>query len=114
MGEKQDEGIRYGGHLLKQRRSKLEIHLDVLSIIRSGVRKPTRIMYGANVSWKPLHRVLNSLIRQELVREIKPVNLKDKRTSVCYAITEKGENVLSYFKKAKTLLELESVQMIGI
>ena len=92
---------------MKLRRSRLEVHLDVLYTIRNGVRKPTRIMYGANLSWKPLQRVLASLIRQDLVIEVEPVNPRDKRTSVCYDLTQKGENVLGYFNKARALLELE-------
>ena len=92
---------------MKLRRSRLEVHLDVLYIIRNGVRKPTRIMYGANLSWKPLQRVLVSLIRQDLVIEVKPVNPRDKRTSVCYDLTPKGDSVLGYFNKARALLELE-------
>lgn len=92
---------------MKLRRSRLEVHLDVLYTIRNGVKKPTRIMYGANLSWKPLQRVLDSLIRQDLVIEIDPVDPKDKRTSVCYDLTKKGENVLGYFNKASALLELE-------
>lgn len=98
---------------MKQRRSRLEVHLDVLYTIRNGVKKPTRIMYGANLSWKPLQRVLGSLIHQDLVMEIEPLNPKDKRTSVCYDLTQKGENVLSYFNKARALLELEAAPRIA-
>ena len=98
---------------MKLRRSRLEVHLDVLYIIRNGVRKPTRIMYGANLSWKPLQRVLVSLIRQDLVIEIESVNPRDKRTSVCYDLTQKGENVLGYFNKAMALLELEGAPRIS-
>ena len=98
---------------MKLRRSRLEVHLDVLYTIRNGVKKPTRIMYGANLSWKPLQRVLDSLIRQDLVIEIDPIDPKDKRTSVCYDLTKKGENVLGYFNKASALLELETVPRIA-
>ena len=98
---------------MKLRRSRLEVHLDVLYTIRNGVKKPTRIMYGANLSWKPLQRVLDSLISQELVKEIEPLDPRDKRTSVCYDLTQKGENVLGYFNKAKALLELEVAPRIS-
>ncbi len=98
---------------MKQRRSRLEVHLDVLYTIRNGVKKPTRIMYGANLSWKPLQRVLGSLINQNLVMEVDPVDPKDKRTSVCYDLTKKGENVLSYFAKASALIELEAAPRIA-
>jgi predicted transcriptional regulator len=70
-------------------------------------------MYGANLSWKPLQRVLGSLINQDLVMEVEPEDRKDKRTSVCYDLTKKGENVLSYFNKASALLELEVAPRIA-
>ncbi|MGD2142026.1 MAG: winged helix-turn-helix domain-containing protein [Candidatus Bathyarchaeota archaeon] len=98
----------------KQRRSRLEIHLDVLWTIRNGSRKPTNIMYGANLSWKPLQRVLDSLMKQGLIEEIDPPNPKDKRTNICYGLTRRGENVLNYFKKARDLLNLEAAPRIMI
>ena len=70
-------------------------------------------MYGAKLSWKPLQRVLGSLIQQELVMEVEPEDLKDKRTNVCYYLTKKGENVLSYFNKARALLELDAAPTVA-
>ncbi len=92
---------------MKHRRSKLEVYLDVLWTIKNGTRKPTRIMYESNLSWKPLQRTLNSLMSQELIYEYEPENLRDKRTTTCYELTQKGENVLKYFKRAEDLIELE-------
>jgi len=97
---------------LTRRRSKLEIYLDVLWTIKNGTRKPTRIMYGANLSWKPLQRILKSMASQNLVSEIHLENSKDKRTTVCYELTQKGENVIRYFNQAKDLLQLEEVARI--
>jgi len=98
---------------VKPRRSRLEVCLDVLWTIRNGTRKPTRIMYGANLSWKPLQRVLGSLVSQGLVAEVVPHDLKDNRTSICYELTPKGENVIHYFNKARDLLELEVAPKIA-
>jgi len=97
---------------MTRRRSKLEIYLDVLWIIKDGTRKPTRIMYGANLSWKPLQRILNSMVSQDLIREVDVRGGRDKRTSRCFEITQKGENVIKYFNRAKDLLELEEVAKI--
>ena len=99
---------------MKRRRSKLEVYLDVLWTIKNGTRKPTRIMYDSNLSWKPLQRTLNSLMRQALIEEYEPSNLRDKRTSACYKLTQKGENVLMYFKRAEDLLEIETLPKIRI
>lgn len=94
---------------MTRRRSKLEIYLDVLRVIKEGVHKPTRIMYGANLSWKPLQQVLQSLLDQGLIIEIDVSDGGDRRTTKHYEITQKGENVLRYFDRARRLIELEEV-----
>ena len=94
---------------MKHRRSKLEIYVDVIQIIKNGTRKPTRIMYGANLSWKPLQRILGSMVSQGLIREVDASDDRDKRTNKYYEITQKGENVIKYFKQARNLLVLEEV-----
>jgi len=91
---------------VETRRSKLEIYLEVLNIIKSGVSKPTRIMYQANISWQPLVRILSSMVSQELIEQIDTSELgrkRDKRTSKIYNITMKGEKVIRYFKGMKSL-----------
>ncbi|MCW4036479.1 MAG: winged helix-turn-helix domain-containing protein [Candidatus Bathyarchaeota archaeon] len=93
---------------MKHRRSKLEVYLDVLWTIKNGTRKPTRIMYESNLSWKPLQRTLNSLISQGLIVEYEPEDIRDKRTTTCYELTQKGENVIKYFKRAEDLIQLET------
>ena len=98
-----------GRSLLRSRRTKLELYLDVLWVIKNGTRKPTRIMYGANLSWKPLQRILASLVSQDLLRPIDASKNRDKRTNTCYELTQKGENVIQYFNRAKELLVLEEL-----
>lgn len=90
------------------RRSKLEIYIDILKEINNGVIIPTKIMYGANLSWKPLQQILKSLVNQELIEEFTSEN-GDKRTKKAYNLTEKGINVLRYFNKAKELVENDRV-----
>ena len=99
---------------MTRRRSKLEIFLDVLWTIKGGTTKPTRIMYGANLSWRPLQRILHSMIEQELIVEIDAKDGRDKRTSTRYEITQKGENVIQYFNRANKLIELEEVSTIRL
>jgi predicted transcriptional regulator len=93
---------------MTNRRSKLEIYIDILEEINQGVVIPTRIMYGANLSWKPLQQILKSLTSQELIVEY-TMDEGDKRTKKAYKLTEKGINVLRYFNKAKDLVEKERV-----
>ena len=95
---------------MTRRRSKLEIFLDVLWTVKGGTTKPTRIMYGANLSWRPLQRILESMIEQELIVEIDASDGRDRRTNIRYEITQKGENVIQYFNRANGLIELEEVR----
>lgn len=93
---------------MTNRRSKLEININILEEIKRGVTIPTRIMYGANLSWKPLQQTLKNLVAQELIVEEMDES-GDKRTKTSYQLTEKGVNVLRYFNKAKELVEMEAI-----
>jgi len=86
---------------MTQKRSRLEIYLDVLRAIKKGVNKPTRIMYKTNLSWKPLQEILESMTSQEIIKKIE-VNKRKK-----YVITEKGLNVLRYFEEMMELINIE-------
>lgn len=97
---------------MTSRRSRLEIYIDVLWVIKNGTRKPTRIMYEANLSWRPLQRILGSLASQGLIREVDAAENRDKRTKAYYTITQKGENVIRYFNRARDLIELKEVMKI--
>ncbi len=92
------------------RRSKLEIYVDILKEVQNGVTIPTRIMYAANLSWKPLQQTLESLVAQELLEEY-PTGKGDKRSKKAYKLTEKGLNVLRYFDKARELIEKENPEI---
>jgi len=83
---------------MTQKRSRLQIYLDVLRVINNGVQKPTHIMYKCNLSWVPLKEVLESLMAQGLL-----VKGETKQRKI-YEITEKGKDVLRYFDKAKELI----------
>ena len=91
------------------RRSRLELYLDVLWAIKRGTTKPTRIMYEANLSWKPLQRILNSMLAQKLVEDIDASDNRDKRTNTIYKITQKGENIINYFNRAREYLDIEEI-----
>jgi len=90
---------------MPNRRSRLDIMLNVLLAVKDGVEKPTRIMYATNLSWKPTQNILNDLVRQGLIRELS--SEKEKRTKSRYVLTEKGEEVIRYFEKAKDLLAID-------
>ncbi|KON29824.1 hypothetical protein AC482_05450 [miscellaneous Crenarchaeota group-15 archaeon DG-45] len=91
------------------RRSKLEMCLDILGIIGGGTSKPTCIMYGANVSWEILQQTLAAMVSRGLVREIdaRDARRRDRRTKTRYEITQKGEDIIRHFRRARGLVQLE-------
>ena len=99
--------VSKGVNVMKNRRSKLEIYLDVLKVIKEGTTKPTRIMYGANLSWKLLQGILNSMAAQDLIEEIDVSDSRDKRTNTVYQVTPKGDSVIRYFDRAKGLIDVD-------
>jgi len=92
---------------MSKRRSRLEITLTILSTILDGVDKPTRIMYAANMSWKPVQRILSHLVEQGLLEKIS--NTESKQSRVRYQITEKGKKVIDYFENAEDIMPLEDI-----
>ena len=92
---------------MSPRRSQLEIRLNILSAVKDGVDKPTRIMYAANMSWKPVQRILSHLVEQGLL-EVR-MNTESRQSKKRYALTDKGANVLDYFEKVKEILPLEGL-----
>jgi predicted transcriptional regulator len=89
------------------RRSRFEIYVDILTEVMNGSNKPTKIMYGANLSYKPLKKILQSMLDQGLIDE-RDGTSKDKRTKVTYEVTQKGMNVVRYYSKAKNLIEVNN------
>lgn len=95
------------------RRSRLEIYLDVLSVIHEGEDKPTRIMYHSNLSWQQLISVLTQLDDQGLITEDvietegSRRRKRDKRSKKTFNITPKGISVLKYFRDMNKMIEIE-------
>ena len=98
---------------LMSRRIKLEIYLDVMGTIKSGTEKPTSIMSMANLSWKPLQSILGHLLSEGLVDEIDMTSVRgrDKRTSRCYRLTQRGEVAFRYFSEAHEILSPEKLMI---
>jgi predicted transcriptional regulator len=86
---------------VSSKRSRLEIYLDILQVIRKGVDKPTRIMYRTNLSWKPLMHALDTMMEQNLIES------EEEDNHIFYKITEKGRNVLNYFNEVMQLIEIK-------
>jgi len=84
------------------RRSKLEMHVDILKVLaRCGPLKLTHIMYKTNVNCSVLKQYLSFLIQHNLVEE-----QASKKKRVVYAITERGLTVLKYFREINSALQI--------
>ena len=93
--------------LLIMRRSKLELHLDILRVLHRhrGTLKLTHIMYKANVNCSALKQYLDFLIQHNLVEE-QTLPKKRHKTRVVYAITERGRTVLKYFREINSVFQI--------
>ena len=84
------------------RRSKLEIYVAILDVLANkGPMKMTHVMYKANVNGTVLKENLDFLINQKLVEER---IIKKERT--IFAVTQRGINVLKYFKELTKALPI--------
>jgi predicted transcriptional regulator len=76
------------------RRSKLEMYIAILSVLANkGPMKLTHIMYKANVNCSVLKDNLDFLIKQKLVEE------RTIKEHTIFVVTQRGINVLRYFKE---------------
>jgi len=84
------------------RRSKLEMYVDILNVLNHrGPLKLTHIMYKANVNCSILNEYLDFLIKQGLVE--KRIIKKER---IVFAVTQRGINVLKYFRELKLILPI--------
>jgi predicted transcriptional regulator len=84
------------------RRSKLELHLDILRVLKHGKpMSPTHLMYKVNVCYRFLEQCLGSLIEQNLVER----KVSDRRRAQ-YAITRKGLDLLRNYGELQKALPI--------
>jgi len=85
----------------KEYRSKVRIYVDILTaIMKHGGRSgPTKILYGANLSYDRLMKHLSQLIKLGLVEEEK------EGENVFYKLTDKGRAFLLEFVKIEKFAE---------
>ena len=83
------------------RRSKLETYIAILNALANkGPMKLTHIMYKANVNCSILKENLDFLIKQKLIEER---TIKEHKI---FAVTQRGINVLKYFKELTKALPI--------
>jgi len=80
------------------KRSRLQLFLDVLKVINEGEYRPTRIMYRSNLSWNPLNKILKQMISLKLIKKYENGNRR------LFMITERGERLLDKIDEIKEIL----------
>lgn len=81
------------------RRSKLEMYVDILKVLADNVLlKQSNIMSQANLNSNILRERMSFLIKCQLVEE---QTIKKRKT--VFAITQKGINVLRYFRELEQM-----------
>jgi predicted transcriptional regulator len=84
------------------RRSKLETYIAILNVLANkGPLKLTHIMYKANVNCGQLKEDLEFLINQNLVEK-----RTIKKEHIIFVITQRGINVLKYFRELTKVLPI--------
>ena len=81
--------------------------MDILTLVQkeNGTAKPTRILYGANLSHSALKEYLTYLTSNDFLKEVK------ENGHIIYALTEKGYGFINEFRKMKRLTEAFGLPM---
>lgn len=86
---------------MSPRRSSFQIAIDVLTVIGEGENRPTRIMYASNLSWNSLKSTLDLLVNKGYIDED---HVSERNTK--YSITTKGHEVLGYYDRLESLVQV--------
>ena len=97
---------------MKGRRSRLEIEVLILELIKDHYTPPyamekyqgtlgTHIAQRANLTWKQLQEMLEQFEQLGLIRKIREISSKPRCS---YVITEKGKLALDTYKYLRYLL----------
>lgn len=89
-----------------RQRSRLETYIGILWALAKGANTP-KLMLAAGVSKKELHELLESMLSQEHVKALDIQRGQDHWMSIQYELTQKGENIVKYFKGTKRLTYLK-------
>ena len=90
---------------VNRRRSDIEIIADMMEVGENGAGK-TRIMYGANMSYRQIQKYLGFLIAQGFIDKIEMGN-----PSVTYQVTDSGLKLLNSIYSVLEILGMEDFEL---
>jgi len=90
-------------------RGRLELVYDVLSWMEFGLRKPTHLIYHANLSWNPLMEILQCLI------DLGWVESRGASPRTEYTLTDEGREAIRALKgpTQRLILTLHKKRLTG-
>ena len=94
---------------MKKHRSRLELNLEVLKMIKEGSKEPTKIMNSVGHTWDSFQTILNGLRFRGFIDEIDVSGSRDIRSRNEYQITSKGNNVIKFYDIARDLIKIDSL-----
>ena len=90
------------------RRSRFEIYRELLTHVHNGICQPTKMLYSTELPWNAFNQVMETLISQGLLVEVKDQG--DKSNRKLYRVTERGEKFLENLTVALNSVDLEEIQ----
>ncbi len=90
----------YHENLIKSRRDRLKIIIDVLNIALEPAVK-TRILYGANINFKILKKYLDFLQENKLIEKI------EVKYTTYYKTTDTGKAILKHYNKIQKIMKTD-------
>lgn len=93
--------------MIRIRRGKLELYIDVLQNIRSGHILKTNIMIESKLSYSQIIDILEDMELNDIVH--KASNHKDNRIDSEYYLTDKGKKALGLVSKGISLLGFQVI-----
>ncbi|ACB39876.1 winged helix-turn-helix domain-containing protein [Pyrobaculum neutrophilum] len=81
--------------MARKRRTRLEIIADILAVLSTGCRPPTRLATEANLAYDRMAKIMESLVEKGLVREDAGV----------YCITQEGHRLLEAYRQWRNFLD---------
>jgi len=87
---------------MTRKRAPMEMKLDILQVVASGIHIPNQIMYKSNTSWPIMMNFLDSLIDAGCIER----RFKKKRSTIYkrYFLTERGKDALEAFNQLRGLV----------
>ncbi|ABL87211.1 conserved hypothetical protein [Pyrobaculum islandicum DSM 4184] len=81
--------------MARKRRTRLEIIADILEILSTGCRPPTRLATEANLAYDRMAKIVEALVKKGLVKEDYGV----------FCITQEGYRLLETYRQWRCFLD---------